>query len=46
MNAGAALVAAGIAGTIPDGVTLAVRSIDSGAAYAKLEALRLRTKFA
>jgi anthranilate phosphoribosyltransferase len=46
MNAGAALVAAGIAGKIPDGVALAARSIDSGAAYAKLEALRLRTKFA
>jgi len=46
MNAGAALVAAGIAGKIVDGVTLAARSIDSGAAYAKLEALRLRTKFA
>jgi anthranilate phosphoribosyltransferase len=46
MNAGAALVAAGLAGKIPDGVARAVQSIDSGAAYAKLEALRLKTKFA
>ncbi len=46
MNAGTALVAAGVARKIADGVTLAARSIDSGAAYAKLEALRLKTKFA
>ena len=46
INAGAALVAAGVAGKTPDGIALAARSIDSGAAYAKLEALRLRTKFA
>ena len=46
LNAGTALVAAGVAGKIVDGVMLAARSIDSGEAYAKLEALRLRTKFA
>ena len=46
LNAAAALVAAGLAGTIRDGVAPAGRSIDSGAAYAKLEALRLKTKFA
>jgi len=46
LNAGAALVAAGLADRVPDGIDLAVHSIDSGAAYAKLEALRLRTKFA
>jgi anthranilate phosphoribosyltransferase len=46
VNAGAAMVAAGLAGTIPEGVVQAVRSIDSGAAYATLEALRLKTKFA
>jgi len=46
LNAGAALVAAGLAGTIKDGAARAARSIDSGAAYAKLEALRLKTKFA
>jgi anthranilate phosphoribosyltransferase len=46
MNAGAALVAAGLAETVPEGVARAAESIDSGAAYAKLEALRLRTKFA
>ena len=46
LNAGAALVAAGVAGTIKDGAAQAARSIDSGAAYAKLEALRLKTKFA
>ena len=46
MNAGAALVAAGLAGKIAEGITRAAQSIDSGAAYAKLEALRLKTKFA
>ena len=38
-NAAAALVAAGRASDFPDGVRLAARSIDSGAARAKLEAL-------
>ncbi len=46
LNAGAALVAAGLAGKIPEGAAQAARSIDSGAAYATLEALRLKTKFA
>ncbi len=46
LNAGAALVAAGVAETIAEGVARATESIDSGRAYAKLEALRLRTKFA
>jgi len=46
LNAGAALVAAGIAETIKDGVARAAESIDSGSAYGKLEAVRLRTKFA
>ena len=46
LNAGAALVAAGVAEAIAEGVARATESIDSGRAYAKLEALRLRTKFA
>ena len=46
LNAGAALVAAGIAETVSEGVARAEESLGSGAAYAKLEALRLRTKFA
>ncbi|HLW61199.1 MAG TPA: anthranilate phosphoribosyltransferase [bacterium] len=46
LNAGVALVAAGLAEAIGDGIGLAAHSIDSGAAYAKLEALRLKTKFA
>jgi anthranilate phosphoribosyltransferase len=46
MNAGLALVAAGLAGEIGAGIAQAARSIDSGAAYEKLEALRLKTKFA
>ncbi len=37
---------AGIATTIEDGVARAAQSIDSGHAYERLEALRLRTKFA
>ncbi len=45
-NAGAALVAAGIAGTVAEGIARAAESIDSGRAYAALEAVRLRTKFA
>jgi anthranilate phosphoribosyltransferase len=39
LNAAAALVAAGRAEHLGEGVPLAVRSIDSGAASAKLEAL-------
>jgi anthranilate phosphoribosyltransferase len=46
MNAGAALVAAGLVGTIIEGAARAAHSIDSGSAYGKLEALRLKTKFA
>lgn len=38
LNAGAALYVAGKAGSIADGVALAARTIDSGAALAKLEA--------
>ncbi len=40
LNAAAALTAAGKASDMGEGVALAVRSIDSGAALAKLEALR------
>jgi anthranilate phosphoribosyltransferase len=39
MNAGAALVAGGKARDFKEGVVLAARSIDSGAAAGKLEAL-------
>ncbi|MCC6007341.1 MAG: anthranilate phosphoribosyltransferase [Rhodobacteraceae bacterium] len=39
LNAGAALVVAGRAGDVAEGATLAARSIDSGAALARLEAL-------
>jgi len=46
LNAGTALVAAGIAATVAEGLARAEESLGSGAAYAKLEALRLRTKFA
>ncbi|HKX19471.1 MAG TPA: anthranilate phosphoribosyltransferase [bacterium] len=45
LNAGVALVAAGIATTIEDGIGRAQRSVESGQAYGRLEALRLRTKF-
>lgn len=38
LNAGAALYAAGLANSISDGIVLAQRSIDSGAAKAKLDA--------
>ncbi len=46
LNAGVALVAAGIAETIQEGMERAAESIDGGRAYAALEAVRLRTKFA
>ncbi len=46
LNAGAALVAAGIAESVKAGIGRAAESIDRGRAYEKLEALRLRTKFA
>lgn len=45
-NAGAALLAAGIADGWTDGVALARRAISSGAAYEKLEALRAHTRAA
>ena len=41
LNAGAALYAAGAAGSLKEGVHLAQQSIDSGRALAKLDALRL-----
>jgi anthranilate phosphoribosyltransferase len=44
LNAAAALVAAELAGDLEDGLALAARSIDSGAAYEKLEALRALTR--
>ncbi len=40
LNAGAALYVGGLAGDLREGVQLAARAIDSGAAMAKLEALR------
>lgn len=46
LNAAAALVAAELAGDLEDGLALAARSIDSGAAYEKLEALRALTRAA
>jgi len=45
-NAAAALVAAGLADGWKDGIALAARAIDSGAAYEKLEALRVHTRAA
>jgi anthranilate phosphoribosyltransferase len=45
-NAAAALMAAELASTWAEGVQLAQRAIDSGAAYEKLEALRAHTKAA
>jgi anthranilate phosphoribosyltransferase len=44
LNAAAALVAAGRADRLAEGIPLAVRSIDSGAAVAKLHALARFTK--
>jgi anthranilate phosphoribosyltransferase len=43
LNAAAALSVAGLAEDLRDGLTLAARSIDSGAAYECLEGLRVRT---
>lgn len=45
-NAAAALMAAELASTWGEGVQLAQRALDSGAAYEKLEALRAHTKAA
>ncbi len=44
LNAAAALQVAGLAGGIREGIALASRSIDSGAAYERLEGLRVRTR--
>ena len=44
LNAGAALVAAGMAEDLAEGVELAARAIDSGAALAKLEVLAALAK--
>ncbi|MFH1035450.1 MAG: anthranilate phosphoribosyltransferase [Pseudomonadota bacterium] len=46
MNASAALVAAGLAGDLREGVALAAGAIDSGAALAKLEALKAAARLA
>jgi len=46
VNAGAALVAAELADDLTEGMALAGRAIDSGAAYEKLEQLRVQTKAA
>lgn len=44
LNAAAALIVAGRAGDLKEGVALAARSIDSGAARTALEALIALTK--
>ncbi|MDR7456804.1 MAG: anthranilate phosphoribosyltransferase [Armatimonadota bacterium] len=46
LNAGAALVAAELADDLREGMALAGRAVDSGAAYEKLEALRMHTRAA
>ncbi len=46
VNAAAALVAAELADDLAEGLALAGRAIDSGAAYEKLEQLRVQTKAA
>ena len=46
LNSGAALVAAELADDLAEGMVLAARAIDSGAAYEKLEQLRVQTKVA
>jgi anthranilate phosphoribosyltransferase len=46
LNAAGALVAAELADDIPEGMALARRAIDSGAAYEKLDALRVLTRAA
>lgn len=44
LNAAAALQVAGLAGDLREGMALAARAIDSGAAYERLEGLRVRTR--
>ncbi|MDQ7828890.1 MAG: anthranilate phosphoribosyltransferase [Armatimonadota bacterium] len=44
LNAAAGLVAADLAEDLREGLALAVRAVDSGAAYERLEALRARTR--
>ena len=44
LNAGAAIFVAGRAGSIAEGLNLAAEALDSGAAAAKLEALRQATR--
>ncbi|MDR7522440.1 MAG: anthranilate phosphoribosyltransferase [Armatimonadota bacterium] len=46
LNAGAALVVGELAEDLREGTALAARAIDSGAAYEKLEALRVTTRAA
>jgi anthranilate phosphoribosyltransferase len=46
LNAGAALVAAELAEDLREGMVLAARAIDSGAAHEKLEELRVHTRAA
>jgi len=46
LNAAAALLVAGLAADLREGMALAARSIDSGAAYERLEGLRVRTRVA
>ena len=46
LNAAAALVVAGLAADLREGMALAARSIDSGAAFERLEGLRVRTRVA
>lgn len=46
LNAGAALEVAELAGDLREGMALAGRAIDSGAAYEKLEELRVHTRAA
>ena len=44
MNAGAAIYIGGMAGNLNEGIELAARSIDSGSARARLDALINATK--
>lgn len=46
LNAAAALLVADLAGDLREGMALAARAIDSGAAYERLEGLRVRTRVA